>query len=363
MNKVILKYIIQKFLNKFLIILGVFYCFGLILNLFEEVEFFKTLDVSILTPLILTSIYIPGLMIKVLPFIIFISTLWFMLSFKHSKDLLTIKIFGFSNIKIFLILALCAFLIGWMVLFVVNPITSNMSKYYEQVKSEYSRDVDHLINFKKDGLWIKEKFNKNHRFISSKELKDDFLTNITILHLDEKSNLLEKIGAEKANVTNNEWILYNVNISRFNDDGIVEKLNYEQYKINSIYNLNKIRNLFKNFDTMSFMDLSLNFNDLLKSGYTRNFLNQSLHSLLTLPFFLLLMTGIASILTMSNLTKNDSIKMSIIGLVIVVVVYYLKDFSLALGQIEKVPLILSIWAPIIALSLFSFIGVIQINEK
>ena len=25
---------------------------------------------------------------------------------------------------------------------------------------------------------------------------------------------LEKIGAEKANVTNNEWILYNVNISR-----------------------------------------------------------------------------------------------------------------------------------------------------
>ena len=75
------------------------------------------------------------------------------------------------------------------------------------------------------------------------------------------------------------------------------------------------------------------------------------------------MTGIASILTMSNLTKNDSLKMSIIGLVIVVVVYYLKDFSLALGQIEKVPLILSIWAPIIALSLFSFIGVIQINEK
>ena len=101
MNKVILKYIIQKFLNKFLIILGVFYCFGLILNLFEEVEFFKTLDVSILTPLILTSIYIPGLMIKVLPFIIFISTLWFMLSLKHSKDLLTIKILVFQILKFF----------------------------------------------------------------------------------------------------------------------------------------------------------------------------------------------------------------------------------------------------------------------
>ena len=55
--------------------------------------------------------------------------------------------------------------------------------------------------------------------------------------------------------------------------------------------------------------------------------------------------------------------MTFIGLILVIIVYYFKDFSLALGQIEKVPLILSIWAPIIALSLFTFIGVIQINEK
>ena len=42
---------------------------------------------------------------------------------------------------------------------------------------------------------------------------------------------------------------------------------------------------------------------------------------------------------------------------------YLKDLSLALGQIGRIPLILSVWAPIIALSLFTFIGVLQINEK
>ena len=51
----------------------------------------------------LTSIYIPGLIIKILPFIIFISSLWFILGIKNNKDLLlTIKIFGYSNIKIFL---------------------------------------------------------------------------------------------------------------------------------------------------------------------------------------------------------------------------------------------------------------------
>ena len=44
-------------------------------------------------------------------------------------------------------------------------------------------------------------------------------------------------------------------------------------------------------------------------------------------------------------------------------VYYFKDLSIALGQTDRIPLALSIWAPIIALSLFTFIGVLQINEK
>jgi lipopolysaccharide export system permease protein len=362
MNKIILNYIIKNFFHKFFIVVGVFYCFGLILNLFEEVEFFKTLDVSIFTPLMLTSIYIPSLLIKILPFIIFISSMWFMLSVKFNKDLLTFKVFGYSNIKIFNILAISAFFIGLLVLFIINPITSSMSKYYENIKSNYSRDVDHLISFKRDGLWIKEKLEKKQRYISSKKLENKNLKDVTIFHLDENSLLIEKIIAEKANIAKNNWLLSGVDIFRSNN-GVFEKFSFDKYEINSIYNSQKISNLFKNFDTMAFTDLLLNFESLLEGGYNKNFLDQSLHSLLALPFFLSLMTGLASILTMNNLTKNNNLKMTIIGLAVVVIVYYFKDFSLALGQIEKVPLILSIWAPIIALSLFTLIGIIQINEK
>ena len=75
------------------------------------------------------------------------------------------------------------------------------------------------------------------------------------------------------------------------------------------------------------------------------------------------MTGIASILALNSLTSRNNLRTAFIGMVLVIIVYYFKDLSIALGQIEKVPLILSIWAPIIALSLIAFIGVIQINEK
>ena len=73
----------------------------MILNLFEEIEFFKNINVGILTPLILTSIFIPSMIIKFLPFIIFLSSMWFLLRIRNNRDLVTLKVFGYSNLKDF----------------------------------------------------------------------------------------------------------------------------------------------------------------------------------------------------------------------------------------------------------------------
>ena len=85
---------------------------------------------------------------------------------------------------------------------------------------------------------------------------------------------------------------------------IFKESEFENLNISSIYNLNKINNLFKNFDTMSFVELVFNYTNLIEAGYNKNFLNQSLHSLLILPLFLLLMTGLASILAPLNNFKQ-----------------------------------------------------------
>ena len=68
MNNLILNYLLKNFLKNFLIIVGIFYCFGVILNLFEEAEFFKNTGENIFIPFILTSIFVPSLIIKLLPF-------------------------------------------------------------------------------------------------------------------------------------------------------------------------------------------------------------------------------------------------------------------------------------------------------
>ena len=109
-------YFKKFFENTFILIVLIFYAFGIILNLFEEIEFFKNLNVSLFYSFVLTIILIPGMLIKILPFIIFVSSMWFMHNIRNNKDLLTLKIFGFSNLKIFFILAITSFILGWIIL-------------------------------------------------------------------------------------------------------------------------------------------------------------------------------------------------------------------------------------------------------
>ena len=58
MNNIIVNYLLKNFFKTLLIFVMVFYTFGIILNLFEEIEYFKNLNVSFLTQLFLqVSIY------------------------------------------------------------------------------------------------------------------------------------------------------------------------------------------------------------------------------------------------------------------------------------------------------------------
>ena len=362
MNNIVLNYLLRNYFKKFFIVTTIVYIFGIILNLFEEVEFFKNSDVTIFTPLLLTGVFVPSLIIKLLPFIIFISSTWFMVQTRNNKELLTLKIYGYSNLKLFFILAFASFFLGWIILFIINPLSSSLVKYYEKTKSNYARDIDHLVAFNNNGLWIKENFEKNERIITASNPDQHFIFDVHIFELNKDFSLKRKIFSKKADIKNNKWILSNVIIYN-HKNGVMEKENVDNFSLESIYNYEKINNLFNNSDTISFLEISINFSKMLEKGYNKEFLKQSLHTMMTLPFYLFVMTALATILTLHTMKNSENIRFIIIGLVLIVIIYYLKDLSLALGKTDRIPLILSIWTPVIALSFFTIIGIIQINEK
>ena len=125
------------------------------------------------------------------------------------------------------------------------------------------------------------------------------------------------------------------------------------YKINSVYNHNKINNLFKNFDTLSFFKILTQKDNLLENGYSESFLDESMQKMLSIPFFLFFMTSLASIFTMNTLKKADNFRLILFGLVVCVLTFYFKDLSLALGKLREFH-DAAIWSPVIALSFFFY---------
>ena len=101
-KNIFFNFLVKGFLFSFLKVILIFFSLGLILNILEEIEFFKSLDVNFFTPLFLTILYVPGTIIQLLPFVIFIASIWFLVKIRNNRELLSLKIFGYSNIKIFL---------------------------------------------------------------------------------------------------------------------------------------------------------------------------------------------------------------------------------------------------------------------
>ena len=75
------------------------------------------------------------------------------------------------------------------------------------------------------------------------------------------------------------------------------------------------------------------------------------------------MVILASIFSVGSITKSQNLYYIFISIISCVVIYFLSQASLALGQTQRISLELAVWIPILAIGLFCSIGVLQINEK
>ena len=72
---------------------------------------------------------------------------------------------------------------------------------------------------------LKENLNNKQRIISAAKPKGFNLIDVTIFHLDENSNLIEKISQkfEEVDISENKWVLKNVSIFKPKNGLLQEK--------------------------------------------------------------------------------------------------------------------------------------------
>ncbi len=356
--KTYIKFLVNGFVKSFLNVFFVMITLVFILNILKEIEFFSNKDVNTLYPIYLSMMSSPSIIFQMFPFIFLIATQFFFLKLFNDNEINIFKYSGLKNIKIIIILSFVSFFIGVLTITVFYSLSSNLQHYYLQVKNQFSEDKIYLAVINKNGLWIKDVVNNQTSIINSSKIDNNFLTNTFITTFNEEFNLIRSIKSNRIDIKDNEWLIYNATIF---EDNVSKKS--DLIKIKSNFNQKRIESLFSNLSSLSLLkliDLKQNYKSL---NYSTVDVDMQIYKIATYPLLLTIMTILSSIIMLNTKKSSSKVLKIIIGLFFSVVIYYINNFFNVMGTTEKLPLMVSIWTPIIFLGLINSIMLVNINEK
>ena len=360
-NFVINKYLAKEFFKIVINTSLTFFCLGFVLNLFEEINFFKDLEVGINVPIMLSALFVPSLLYNMFPFVILISGIWFFLKIKKTDEIIALKVSGISNFSIIIIPSIVSIILGILIIAAFNPITSVLVKKYEIIKGSYEKDQEYLAALTVNGIWIKEKSLNKNNIIRSSNLNNENLIRVTIYEFDKENNFIKRIEAKSANISSFNWILKDATI--IDADGNYLSSNISRLGYISMYDIKKIKSLYSNLDTISFWDLKNEIQLLEDRGYSTREMEAKFQRSFAFPFFLLSMVLLSGVFTLGMTFKENNWSYVFIAIITSVLIFYFNDFSAALGKTEKLPIVISVWMPIVIIFIFSGAGVIHANQK
>ena len=357
--KVYQNYISKQFLFTFMKTVFIFVTLAFILNIFEEINFFKDLDVSMGVPIFLTFLNIPSIIFEIFPFIFLITTQFFFIKLIEQNENISFKNFGLSNSKIIKLLALLSFLIGMILVTIFYNLSSNLKHSYLNIKNSYAKDNKYLAVITENGIWIKDAKEGITSIINAEDLKGNFLNNVDIVQFDEDFNFIQNVSAEKINIKNKSWKSESVLIN--NEKESNQRIN--NYELNTNIDFRDINSLFSNLNSLSIFELNDLKNKYKDINYSSIEVDSAIQKIISFPFYLMLMT-ILSLTIMMNIKQNKTKVFHLIfGILISVIIYYLSFFFEELGKNEQVPIVVSIWIPLLMIGIVSMINLVRINEK
>ena len=352
-------YLVKLFLKKILIVSLIFLSLIFILSIFDEISFFKDLEVNFFFPFLITILNVPSTLFEIFPFIFLIGSQFFFLELIQKNELEVLKINGLNNLKVIKIIFFTSFILGVLLVSLYYNFSSKLKFVYLDLKNDYSNDNKYLAVVTENGLWIKDEIDNRIYIVNAGEIENEFLKEVSISVFSRDFDLIHILESKSIDISNLNWIIYNPTISKTNktikqEENITLKTHFDKKKINS---------LFSNLSSLNMLELSKLSNDYAELGYSTSEVKSHLNRLFSFPIYLSIMSIFASVI-MFNIKRNKPMIFHIIlGIFLSVLIYYFYYLFNLLGLSGKIPLTYSIWLPLLILTILIFIGLIRINEK
>ena len=356
--KTYIKFLVNLFTVSFINIFCIFSIVILLINILEQIEFFNDIKFNYFYLTFLSFLNAPSIIFDILPFIFLISTQIFFINLIDKNELEIFKYTGLNNLKIIKIISTYTFIIGLIFVIFFYNISAILKNSYLVIKNKYTDDSKYLAVITENGLWIKDEINNNINIINANKIDNEFLLEVSITQFNKNFELIKIIQSQKVNISSSTWTIISPNILENNLMTILNSM-----KFPSNFDLKKINSLFSNLSSLTIIDLYKLRESYKSLNYSLVEIDSHLYKIITYPIYLTLITIFSSIIMFNIGYQKNSLFKIILGIFLSVIIYYINYFLNVLGTSEKIPLVISIFFPLIILSIINFASIIRINEK
>jgi lipopolysaccharide export system permease protein len=337
-------------------------CLLTIIVLFDFAELQRRVgskEISLSMTLNMVFLRAPYYLEQVLPFLVFLASLFVFWRMNRTNELVIFRSTGISLWRLILPISLTALIIGFVDLTAFNPLSSAMHARYEKLEKRYLSKAKEDMKVSPTGLWLSEKMGPNQAIYRADkiDLKKLEFQNINIIISSPQNEFIERIDAKSAQIQGNRLELldgWDVHVGKpaepFSQKFIVTSLDQK-----------KIENMRVSRGSFSFWKLS-SYIDLLEASGLQS-LKQKMywHSMLASAFWVGIMVLLAAAFSCRPHRQGKTVLMVLIGLAVGFFLYFFKDMTFALGAAGGLPPMIAAWLPPVVTAMVG--AVIVFNQE
>ena len=103
--------------------------------------------------------------------------------------------------------------------------------------------------------------------------------------------------------------------------------------------------------------------DYLSIKYSTTEIDYHFQKIMAYPFLITIISVLSATLMLNIGYQKKKLYLIVFGIMLSVIIYYINFFFGTMGINEKLPLVISVWTPVLILLIISLIGLVRINEK
>ncbi|AJE47374.1 LPS export ABC transporter permease LptG [Celeribacter indicus] len=359
-------YFARRFLRALLMTLGIFCGLILMIETVDIIRDFAADGITAAQSLNLALLRLPTTIYGFLPIIVAIATLIMFLGLARSSELVVARAAGRSAMRSLLPPVAVAFLFGVVTVAVLNPIAATTERRYEERENLYLDGDRQIFSVSDEGLWLREGTASGQMVIRATRanLDGSALHDVTFLGFSTGGLPLYRIEAQEARIADGQWHLREA--KRWPLEGAANPeaaaTQSRELTLTTSLTLEEIQDRFGVPAAVAIWDMPDHIARLEGAGFSARAYKMWLQSELALPLSFVAMVLIGAGFTMRHTRLGRTSTLVLTAIILAFGFYFLRSFSIVLGENGMLPIALAAWAPPVAVIFASLALLLHLED-